>query len=134
LFHFTALSGRAYELCGQFDDASASYSHASDGSNSVDSAAARCLAAEAHVGLGWICIYRWQQQQQQQQQQPDHKIKERIFQVAHVHFLTALKFSTSSAGSADAAITAAARDGPSVRDAINTRLYSGLALSLFDQR
>lgn len=133
-FYVTALSGRAYELCGRFDDAFTSYGRAADSSSRVDNAATRALAAAAHIGLGWVCIRRWQKQQHHashEQQQPNHKIKERIFQVAHVHFITASKLCSSSVHTTT---TVSASQGVFFSDTMKLMMYAGLAASLWDQR
>ena len=82
------------------------------------------MVAVAHTGLGWV---KMQQQQQQQQQQPEEhmqKQKEKVFQVAHVHFLTSLKLIGDTA---DAACCSAAFK-------LSLRLYRGLVTSLWQSR
>jgi hypothetical protein len=103
----------------------------------VDNPATRAVVAAAHIGLGWVLIRRWQKHhlQEPQQRPTNHKNKEKAFQVAHVHFLTALKLSSSSS-STDASTTAvisgvaAASDAP----AMKLRLHLGLAASLWESR
>ena len=92
----------------------------------IDIVSTRALSSAAHVGFGWVKLHHQQQQQQQQQ-----KINDKAYQIAHVHFLTAFKFSSSSSSSSS--------DSPStVSDtgdlAMKLRLYRGLTISLSDRR
>ena len=131
----TPASGHAYELCGRLDDAFGSYGDVTGYNILADNPATRALFAAAHIGLGWVLIRRWQQHhlQEPQQRPTNHKNKEKAFQVAHVHFLTALKLSSSST---DASTTAAIGRVAVASDALamKLRLHSGLAASLWESR
>jgi hypothetical protein len=122
---FTIALGFAFEQARDNEHALQWYDRAAGSSSSGYSTATRAIAAAAHTGLGWVKL------QQQQQQQPDEQMrkqKEKVFQVAHVHFLTSLKLIGGSA--ADAANTA----GCSAAFKLPLRLYRGLVTSLWQSR
>jgi hypothetical protein len=121
--------GLAYERCSRFNEAIIHYEQATGSSSAVSSSSIttpiRALSAAAHVGLGWSKLYRHHHTAPQQQQQ---NVAEKTFQIAHAHFLTALKLiSSSSSSSADATRSDDAM-------ALQLRIYRGLVISLCDQR
>jgi hypothetical protein len=131
-------AGYCFERCGLWDDSLKNYELAASSSCSgIDIVSTRALSSAAHVGLGWVKLHHYHHhQQQKQQQQPTHqqhqKINEKAYQIAHVHFLTALKFSSSisSSSSSDSPSTVA-DDGDL---AMKLRLYRGLTISICDRR